>query len=106
MTRIFKLSWAVLLILMATGCTSKKIISKAVSRQIKVTVPPEYVHEKESIVVVTVGTASPLPGERSQTGTAIFVNGYFFMFDAGAGVVQGTHYFTYLAFPALLGIKM
>jgi ribonuclease Z len=39
-------------------------------------------------VVVTVGTASPLPGERAQTGTAIFVNGYFFMFDAGAGVVQ------------------
>jgi ribonuclease Z len=73
---------------MSTGCTSKKMVSKAIGRQIKVTVPPEYVQEKESIVVVTVGTASPLPGDRAQTGTAIFVNGYFFMFDAGAGVVQ------------------
>lgn len=45
-------------------------------------------HDKEGIVVVTVGTATPLPGERAQTGTAIFVNGYFFMFDVGAGIVQ------------------
>jgi ribonuclease Z len=35
-----------------------------------------------------VGTSTPLPGERAQTGTAVFVNGYFFMFDVGAGVVQ------------------
>jgi len=45
-------------------------------------------HEKDGIVVVTVGTATPLPGERAQTGTAVFANGYFFMFDVGAGVVQ------------------
>lgn len=45
-------------------------------------------HEKDGIIVVTVGTATPLPGERAQTGTAVFVNGYFFMFDVGAGVVQ------------------
>lgn len=45
-------------------------------------------HEKDGIVVVTVGTATPLPGERAQTGTAVFINGHFFMFDVGAGVVQ------------------
>lgn len=45
-------------------------------------------HEKDGIVVVTVGTATPLPGERAQTGTAVFINGHFFMFDIGAGVVQ------------------
>jgi ribonuclease Z len=45
-------------------------------------------YEEDAIVVVTVGTSTPLPGERAQTGTAVFVNGYFFMFDVGAGVVQ------------------
>ena len=45
-------------------------------------------HEKDSIIVITVGTSTPLPGERAQTGTAIFINDYFFMFDVGAGVVQ------------------
>jgi ribonuclease Z len=45
-------------------------------------------YEKDAMVVVTVGTSTPLPGERAQTGTAVFVNGYFFMFDVGAGIVQ------------------
>lgn len=44
--------------------------------------------DKESIRVITVGTASPFPGERMQTGTAVIVNGHFFMFDVGDGVVQ------------------
>lgn len=66
-----------------TACTSDNVLSTIVERQIKANVPPEYVHDKENIVVVTVGTASPIPGERAQTGTAIFVNGYFFMFDVG-----------------------
>ena len=44
--------------------------------------------DKESIRIYTVGTASPMPGERVQTGTAIIVNGHFFMFDVGDGVVQ------------------
>ncbi|MDP4822152.1 MAG: MBL fold metallo-hydrolase [Saprospiraceae bacterium] len=71
-----------------TGCTSDNVVSAIIERQIKANVTPEYVHDKENIVVVTVGTASPIPGERAQTGTAIFVNDYFFMFDVGAGVVQ------------------
>ncbi len=45
-------------------------------------------YDPDGIVAVTVGTATPLPGKRAQTGTAIFVNGYFFVFDVGAGVVQ------------------
>jgi ribonuclease Z len=49
-------------------------------------------YDADGIVVVTVGTSTPLPGERSQSGTAIFVNGYFFMFDVGAGVVQRSEY--------------
>lgn len=44
--------------------------------------------ENEGITVFTVGTASPFPGERVQTGTAVIVNGHFFMFDVGDGVVQ------------------
>ncbi len=45
-------------------------------------------YEEDAIVVVTVGTSSPLPIERAQTGTGKFVNGYFFMFDVGAGTIQ------------------
>jgi ribonuclease Z len=48
----------------------------------------EVFNDKESITVYTVGTASPLPGKRAQTGTAVIVNGHFFMFDVGDGVVQ------------------
>ena len=44
--------------------------------------------DTESIYVYTVGTASPMPGERVQTGTAVLVNGHFFMFDVGDGVVR------------------
>jgi ribonuclease Z len=44
--------------------------------------------DTENIYVITVGTASPIPGPRAQTGTAVIVNGHFFMFDAGDGVVR------------------
>jgi len=47
----------------------------------------DILEDKESIRIYTVGTASPMPGERVQTGTAIIVNGHFFMFDVGDGVV-------------------
>ena len=45
-------------------------------------------NDKESIRIYTVGTASPMPGERVQTGTAVIVNGHFFLFDVGDGVVM------------------
>jgi len=44
--------------------------------------------DKDKIYVYTVGTTSPFPGERAQTGTAVIVNGHFFMFDVGDGVVM------------------
>ena len=44
--------------------------------------------QKNQINVITIGTSSPLPGERVQTGTAVIVNGHFFIFDVGDGVVQ------------------
>ena len=44
--------------------------------------------DTESIYVYTVGTSSPLPSERVQTGTAVIVNGHFFMFDVGDGVAK------------------
>lgn len=44
--------------------------------------------DKEGITIFTVGTASPMPGQRVQTGTAVIINGHFFMFDVGDGVVM------------------
>lgn len=48
----------------------------------------DLLNDKESITIYTLGTSSPFPGERAQTGTAVIVNGHFFMFDVGVGVVQ------------------
>lgn len=48
----------------------------------------DFAMDKDAITVFTVGTSSPLPGDRAQTGTAVFVNDQFFLFDVGAGVVQ------------------
>ncbi len=79
---------ALLLLVLGTSCNPDKLVSTGIEKQIATNVPPEYIYDEENIVVVTVGTASPMPGKRAQTGTAIFVNGNFFMFDVGAGVVQ------------------
>ncbi|MRS01887.1 MBL fold metallo-hydrolase [bacterium] len=49
---------------------------------------PVLQSENDNIVVITVGTGTPMPGKRAQTGIAVLVNGYFFMFDAGDGIVQ------------------
>lgn len=65
------------------------ILQQQLTRQMEaVKAGQDLLNEKEGITVFTVGTASPMPGERVQTGTAIFVNGHFFMFDVGDGVVQ------------------
>lgn len=39
--------------------------------------------DPERITVVTCGTGSPIPSERAQTCTAVFVGGRFFLFDVG-----------------------
>ena len=41
--------------------------------------------EAPGMSLITVGTAAPLPGERSQSCNAIFVNGQFLIFDLGRG---------------------
>ena len=48
----------------------------------------QILQDSESIYVYTVGTSAPLPGERVQKGTAVIVNGHFFMFDVGDGIVR------------------
>lgn len=49
---------------------------------------PGFLTDNDDFVVITVGTGTPMPGLRTQTGIAVLVNGYFFMFDAGDGIVQ------------------
>ena len=39
--------------------------------------------KQPGINIYTVGTATPIPGERAQTCTAIFIDGHFFLFDVG-----------------------
>ena len=58
------------------------------SQQAQVAKNNQILADTQSIYVYTVGTASPMPGERVQTGTAVIVNGHFFMFDAGDGIVR------------------
>lgn len=65
----------------------------AISRQIQglatqIEEAERILADKESIRIYTIGTASPMPGQRVQTGTAIIVNGHFFIFDVGDGIVQ------------------
>ncbi|MEE9374383.1 MAG: MBL fold metallo-hydrolase [Saprospiraceae bacterium] len=48
----------------------------------------EYIEDRDGIRVITLGTASPLSSDRNQTGTAIFVDGMFFLFDVGYGVIR------------------
>lgn len=45
----------------------------------------ELLEQDGSIKLVTVGTGSPLPGERVMSCNAVFVNGKFFVFDVGSG---------------------
>ena len=67
----------------------EKLVPLMLKRQVaQLTKAEDPFADKESITVYTVGTASPMPGNRVQTGTAVIVNGHFFMFDVGDGVVQ------------------
>jgi len=74
-------------------CSSEKMVSKAINRQVGQLASKDYLSDPGKIVVVTVGTGTPIPGERAQSGTAVFVNGRFFMFDVGSGVVQKSENF-------------
>jgi ribonuclease Z len=81
-------SLTIALILAFYGCDIEKRISKKMDKQFQKNENPDYITGKEEIAVVTVGTGSPLPGKRAQPGTAVLVNGHFFLFDVGPGVVQ------------------
>lgn len=48
----------------------------------------ELLEDKESIVLVTVGTSAPLPSDRVQSCNAVFVNGKFLLFDVGEGALD------------------
>lgn len=84
----------IIILIAAIGWTAitffpHKLVPMMLDQQMKRLNPGDDLWENtESITIYTVGTASPMPGTRAQTGTAVFVNGHFFMFDAGAGVVQ------------------
>ena len=88
----------VIAILFLIGCVimtffPEKLVSIAINQQVRKMASQdeqndELLNDKESIRIYTVGTASPIPGERVQTGTALMVNGHFFMFDVGDGVVR------------------
>lgn len=67
----------------------EKILPFMLDRQIaQQTERDDFLSDKEGITVFTIGTSSPFPGERAQTGTGIIINGHFFIFDVGPGVVQ------------------
>jgi ribonuclease Z len=42
----------------------------------------------DAITAVLVGTGGPMPSDRAQNSTAIFVNGQFLLFDAGDGAAR------------------
>tara|TARA_Y100000385_G_scaffold288284_1_gene354505 strand:+ start:6236 stop:7282 length:1047 start_codon:yes stop_codon:yes gene_type:complete len=62
-----------------------RIIEMALTQNVTKT---EYLENRDGIRVITLGTSSPIPNERNQTGTAVFVGGYFFLFDVGYGVIR------------------
>ena len=98
MKKVFRFTPLLFALLLAIGWIvttffPEKLVPMMVNQQLK---RQQAVREKndkiladtESIYVYTVGTSSPMPSERVQTGTAVIVNGHFFMFDVGGGVVK------------------
>ncbi len=63
-----------------------KLIDRFISRQSAAAIYRyELLDKDDKIRLVTVGTASPLPGERARSCNAVFVNGKFLVFDIGPG---------------------
>lgn len=83
----------ILLVYILTTFFPEKLIPFMINQQLKnnqsqTAEMNQLLEDKDRIYIFTVGTSSPLPGERVQTGTAVIVNGHFFMFDVGDGVVR------------------
>ena len=63
-----------------------KLVDRIVSRQSDAaSFRYELMDKDDKIKLVTVGTGSPLPGQRVRSCNAVFVNGKFFVFDVGPG---------------------
>jgi len=73
-----------------TSRNTESLFSIAINSQIdsSLELATELLDNTEDIIVYTIGTAAPIPSSRSQTCTAIFVNGEFFVFDVGDGSVK------------------
>ena len=68
---------------------SADLFTSVIKNQLKTNLETnqELFSNTEDIIVFTVGTAAPLPSSRSQSCTAVFANGQFFIFDVGDGAV-------------------
>jgi len=79
MKKLIKTLLVILTVSILGGCKSDKLIYRAIEKQVEgLKNDEQYTKDKDAITVVTVGTASPLPGDRAQTGTAVVVNDHFF----------------------------
>ena len=92
------LAFIVLAFWVVTTCFPHKLVPFMLDQQLKrqqelIAYGQQMLDNTEAITVMTVGTSSPFPGERAQTGTAVIANGHFFMFDVGDGVVQNAENF-------------
>jgi len=98
MKKLLKYTLSLIAILLVIGWIvttffPEKLIPMMVNQQIKrqqvrVEKNNQILADTESIYVYTIGTSSPIPSERVQTGTAVIVKGHFFIFDVGDGVVR------------------
>ncbi|MEM6723558.1 MAG: MBL fold metallo-hydrolase, partial [Bacteroidota bacterium] len=67
----------------------EKLIDRTIKNQIKKGQRTDLLEDSTSIVLLTVGTGTPFPGDRLPSCNAVFVNGHFFIFDIGPGTVAG-----------------
>jgi len=62
-----------------------KLVDRFIERQSEGSQQRLDLLEAPGMSLITVGTAAPLPGDRTQSCNAVFVNGQFLVFDLGRG---------------------
>ena len=80
--------WIVLLLsasILATGCTRFSVAGAIQSAQQARKDTAAQLERPDAISVVLCGTGGPMPSNRSQACTAVFMGGQFLLFDAGDG---------------------
>ena len=66
-----------------------KLIERFILRQLSAAnLRMDLMEKDDKIRLVTVGTGSPIPGQRKLSCNAVFVNGHFFIFDIGDGTAS------------------